>query len=255
MIDFFPSRTEVLVIGDYTIRWYGLLYVIAFWLAWYVLQRIQSYRSITLTPDQWAYVTASLAAGVLVGGRLGYVLFYEPTYYLQNPTLVLSIWEGGMSSHGGFTGVLVASFFIARIYKINWLSLLDILTVPAAIGLALGRIGNFINQELYGVITTLPWGIDVPDATGKRHPTQIYATIKNGTIAMLSLYLLQKTRFKPGQVTAVAIILYSILRFLIEFVRVQPWEYTWGLTRGQLLTIPLCLVGIWLWQNAKKYTA
>ena len=256
MIELFPSRTEVLVIGDFVVRWYGLLYVLAFWLAWFLLPKLQTYRNIQLSRDQWTYIVALLAGGLLVGGRLGYMLFYEPTYFITHPLGILFLWEGGMSSHGGFLGVLATSYGVARWYKLNWFAFLDILTVPAGIGLALGRLGNFINQELYGVATSLPWGIEVPGVEGKRHPTQMYAVIKNGGVAVISFLLLRKThQLKPGQVTAVAIMVYCIFRFIIELYREQPWAYTAGLTRGQLLTIPLFLVGIWLWKAAIRRSA
>ena len=161
-----------------------------------------------------------------------------------------------MSSHGGFIGVLIALLWTVRKHRWDLFVLADLITVPVAIGLALGRLGNFINQELYGPVTTLPWGIAIPGVEGLRHPTQIYAMIKDLFIASVCFWHLRYAQ-KKGQTMALFLILYGLLRFLIEYVRIQ--EYGWihigfiALSRGQLLTIPIFLFGMGLlWKSREK---
>ncbi len=183
MIELFPSRTIALTIAGFPIHWYGLMYLAAFLLAWYLLPKIQKWRGLSLSRDAWSTLLAWGVIGVIVGGRLGFVLFYEPTFYLSNPLEIIKVWQGGMSSHGGFIGVGLALWLFARKQKINLLDLLDVIVVPVALGLALGRVGNLINGELYGIESTLPWAMSFPDVEGLRHPTQIYAILKNLIVA------------------------------------------------------------------------
>src|SRR5690349_11110510 len=149
MVELFPSREVVMMIGDWQIRWYGVMYVVAFWLAWWWLPRLAKSRNLNFSKEDWAYIVTLGAAGVLVGGRLGYAVFYMPAFFAAHPGQIIALWNGGMSSHGGFMGVAVALWYAARRLKIDPLALADVVVVPVALGLALGRVGNFINQELY----------------------------------------------------------------------------------------------------------
>ena len=252
MIDLFPSRTVALELLQWQMHWYGLLYLVAFLVAWVLLPRLQRLRSLSFSKEEWANVLSWAVIGVIVGGRLGFVLFYEPAYFLAHPFEVFAVWHGGMSSHGGFLGVTLALLFALR--HATWeqkLAIADIVVVPIALGLACGRIGNFINQELYGIVTALPWGIRVPGEEGLRHPTQIYAVLKDLLIALLCFVQLRARPVIVGRTFSLFLIAYGTLRFLIEYVRVQPYGVmALGpvvLTPGQLLTLPLVLAGMGLW--------
>lgn len=253
MIDFFPSRPVFVDLFGWEIHWYGLLYFAAFIVAWFLLPRLQRLRDLHYTADDWSGLLSWAVVGVIVGGRLGFVFFYEPAYFLAHPLEIIAVWRGGMASHGGFIGVTVA-LLIALRHKpsSDWLKIADIVVVPAAIGLSFGRIGNFINQEVYGTVTSLPWGISVPGEEELRHPAQMYAVLKDLFIALICFLYLYRRPYRPGRALALFLMLYGVLRFLVEFVREQPQGYLviWGdilLSRGQLLTVPLFLAGVLLW--------
>lgn len=248
----FPTRQVAVSLFGFGVHWYGILYVVAFLVAYLLLPRLQGRRSLSLSRDDWSSVLTYGILGVLVGGRLGFVLLYHPLYYVAHPLEVLFVWKGGMSSHGGFVGVGLALLLAARRHRIPLPALLDLVVVPAAVGLALGRIGNFINGELYGTITTVPWAIAVPGVEGLRHPVQLYAVAKDLAIALLCFWHLTATRsLKPGGTFALFLVLYSVLRFLVEFVREpdSPLLSFGGiaLTRGQAYSLPLFLIGVVLW--------
>ncbi|MEX0649522.1 MAG: prolipoprotein diacylglyceryl transferase [Candidatus Andersenbacteria bacterium] len=227
IIELLPSRAVLIRLNGVEIHWYGVLYVAAFWLAWWWLPKLQRYRSLQLSRDEWTVIVAAGAAGVLIGGRLGYILFYEPAFYFHNPAEIFAIWRGGMSSHGGFIGVGVALCWAARHLKTPLVVLLDVVAVPVAIGLALGRFGNWLNSELYiGNVALLDAAVHL-------------------SVAGVLFSLLQ-TRKTPGIVVAVFLVLYSIQRFIFEEFRVLEWPEMFGVTRGQILTIPVLLLGGWL---------
>lgn len=251
MLSFFPSRTVAIEFFGFPIRWYGLLYLAGFLLAWWLLPRLQRYRGLLLTREEWERLLGFAVFGVIVGGRLGFVLLYEPTYFLAHPLKIFAVWEGGMASHGGFLGVAVALFLALRQKKIDLLTFADIVVIPAALGLGIGRIGNLINQELYGTVTHLPWGIAIPGVLGLRHPTSLYDALYNLGIAGVCLWHLRRPRAVPGRTCALFIMLYGVFRFFVEFVRAQdyaPFSF-WGavLTRGQVLTVPIFITGVFLW--------
>lgn len=250
MIEFFPARAVALSLFGFAIHWYGLLYLAGFVLGYVLLPRLQKYRGLTLTKDQWSDILTWSVVGVLAGGRLGYVLLYDPFEYLRNPLEILMVWHGGMASHGGFIGVILVLFFMAWKHKISLLALGDIVVIPVAIGLALGRVGNFINQELYGTITTLPWGISIPGVDGLRHPTQLYAVGKDLFIALVCFLHLRMPSRPKGQTAGIFLVLYGVLRFLIEYLRV-PTHSAWiigsvVLTRGQGYSVPIVVGGVLL---------
>ena len=259
MISFFPSRTVALEILGFSVRWYGILYLAGFAVGWWMLPRLQRLRHVSLSRDDWDSILTAAIVGVIVGGRLGFVFFYEPAYYLRHPVEVLAVWKGGMASHGGFIGVVLALLFVLRNHRHKILAIADIVVVPVAIGLALGRVGNLINQELYGTVTTLPWGIAIPDVEGLRHPTAIYAIFKNLLIAAVCFLHLRFARTaRDGETAAIFLMLYGLLRCVVEAFRDQP--YGWidlgivSLTRGQLLSVPILLAGaiLLVWVRVKR---
>lgn len=239
MIEFFPSREIILVLGGWSIHWYGALYVASFGLAIWLLPQLQKWREITLSRQDWVELVSWVAVGVLVGGRLGYVLLYEPTIFLYEPGKVFAIWNGGMASHGGFVGVAIVVWFYVR-YALpkalplgeenRWrvyLRMLDVLVVPIALGLSLGRVGNVINQELFE--TSL---------------VQFLAIAKNIFIAGICFWYLRSNRSLVGGTTAMFLVSYGLLRFIIEFIRVQDHSLVWGLSLGQIYTMPVIVIGV-----------
>lgn len=254
----FPSRQIFLEIGPLAIHWYGIMYLLAFLIAWWLLPVLAAKKGYQLSKDDIGTILFAGILGTIIGGRLGFVTFYAPEYYGDRPWRILALWEGGMSSHGGMIGVAVAMLIVLRKLKtkISLWQLGDLLIVPIAIGLALGRLGNFINLELYGPVTALPWGIQIPGVEGLRHPTPLYAMGKDLLIAGVCFLFLFRSR-KEGTTLGLFFVLYGVLRFLVEFVRVE----TAGgldlgilyLTRGQLLTIPVITIGLYiLWLRGSR---
>ncbi len=226
----FPEREIFLQAGHFTIRWYGLLYLLAFLLAWWWLPKLSKYRGLKLSADGWLSVVTWGMGGVLVGGRLGYVLLYDVRYFMERPIEIFYLWQGGMASHGGFIGVGIAMWIVSKRLNISLLSLLDVLAVPAALGLAAGRLGNVINQEIFINET---WGM--------------LAVIKDLAVGGITYWYLQRAgAAKMGKVLGVFLITYSLLRFGIEYGREQPLGLWWGLYVGQWYTVPLLVIGGWL---------
>ncbi len=252
MFSLFPSRAIALQIGTFSVHWYGIMYLLGFISALVLLPYLQKYRKLYLSRDEWLSLLSWTVIGVIVGGRLGYVFFYEPAYFAQYPLKIFAVWDGGMSFHGGFLGVVAVLFFVCWKNGYGYARMADTVVVPVLLGLALGRIGNFINLELYGSVTTLPWGIAIPGVEGLRHPTQIYEMLENLVSALICyLYLRYRKPVIPGRTFALFMVLYSIGRFLVEYLRVQQYPLTnlgiVTLTRGQLLTVPVFLMGVLLW--------
>jgi phosphatidylglycerol:prolipoprotein diacylglycerol transferase len=260
MFQLLPSRTVAVQLFHFPIHWYGILYVVAFVCAIVLLPRLQKLRGLSLSTEAWMDVISWAIVGVLVGGRLGYVVFYDPSYFLASPWKVFAVWEGGMASHGGFIGVALALAIVSWKKKLDLLRIADILTVPAGIGLALGRIGNFINQELYGTVTTLPWGIAIPGVPGLRHPVSMYEMLADLAAAIVCYGCLRAGK-PAGRVRVFAVFLmsYGIYRFLLEYLREQAYPWTVfgpiSVTRGQLLTIPLFLAGVILFAWKRRSPA
>jgi phosphatidylglycerol---prolipoprotein diacylglyceryl transferase len=252
MISFFPSRQVFVEILGFSIHWYGIMYLLAFVLAWFLLPRLQKLRGLSLSDDEWSSILSWSIVGVIVGGRLGYVLFYEPGYFLANPLDIIAVWRGGMSSHGGFVGVILALLWVLRDRKSEFWRIADIVVIPVALGLALGRMGNFINQELYGRVTDSAWCITVPNVEGCRHPSQLYAVAKDLFIASICFwYLTRVSPVRPGRTAALFLTLYGLLRFVVEFFREPDHSLIADLTRGQLYSIPVVIAGIALWMYLK----
>jgi phosphatidylglycerol:prolipoprotein diacylglycerol transferase len=256
----FPHIDPVLIhIGPLAIRWYGLMYLFGFLAAYGLIRVLARQRELALDGDGAADLLFYGAVGVVAGGRLGYVLFYNPGWYLAHPLESFAIWQGGMSFHGGLLGVVVASLVFCHRRKLSVLLTGDVLVTAATIGLGLGRLGNFINGELWGRPTDLPWGIVFPGAGPlPRHPSQLYQAFLEGLVLFLLLFWLHRRRAAPGVPFFIFFLGYGTFRFLVEFVR-QPdahLGFLWGgATMGQLLSIPMILFGIgglcWIrWRSA-----
>ena len=261
MIALLPSRTVAAEILGFPIHWYGIMYLAAFLLAWYLLPRLQHHRDLRLTKDDWSTVLSWAVIGVIAGGRLGYAVFYALPLMLEEPLRIFAVWQGGMSFHGGFLGCTAAILWALRGRSLDAiLRMGDVIVVPVALGLALGRIGNFINGELYGPVTSLPWAVEFPGVEGARHPTQLYACMKDLLIAFCCWLHLRSARpAVPGRTWALFMMMYGVLRFLVEYVRIPDVALTdlglFALTRGQLLSVPVFLLGAWLWTWAGRRRA
>jgi len=233
----------ILTLGPLEIRWYGLMYIIAFFFTYYYLRTRIRHKKLELTEKELDNLLGNLVIAMIIGARLFYAIFYNPEYFIQHPWKIIAVWEGGLSFHGGFLGVFLAGWYFAKKKKIPVLRLADAFSVPLSLGSAFGRIGNFINGELYGIPTNLPWGIQFPGTNEPRHPTQIYESIYN-VIIFLTLFFLRDKKFKDGTLFGIFMTLYTIFRFSVEFIKDLP---NYGpLTMGQWLSIPLVIIGVLL---------
>lgn len=244
----YPHFDPVIVrIGPLAVRWYGLMYLLGFICGYFVIRRLVRQRSLPLSDEGISDLLFAAVLGVVVGGRLGYVLFYNPGHYLAYPWQILAVWEGGMSFHGGLLGVVLACSIFCWRRRLSLLATGDILTTAATIGLGLGRLGNFINGELWGRVTDVPWGIVFPGAGPlPRHPSQLYEAFLEGPVLFGILWLAHRRQSPAGVPFFSFFLLYGVFRFAVEFVR-QPdvqLGFLWGgATMGQLLSLPMILFG------------
>lgn len=260
----FPNIDPVVFqFGFFALRWYSLAYIFGIIGAWCLARKmskkINSPFTILKIDDFLVWATV----GIVLGGRLGYVLFYNASYFYEFPLQILALWQGGMSFHGGLLGVIIATFIFAKKKKIPLMDMGDILVCVAPLGLFLGRIANFFNGELYGRVTyNVPWAIIFPHG-GKepRHPSQLYEACLEGLLLFLILNALwwfsKKAREKKGFITGVFFILYALFRFMVEFTR-EPDSHLGfiihNLSMGQLLSIPMILFGIYLIHTSQRKT-
>ncbi|MDP2806353.1 MAG: prolipoprotein diacylglyceryl transferase [Gallionellaceae bacterium] len=248
-------------LGAFGIHWYGLMYLLGF-ASFIGLGRLRL-RSLNRSGWNDKFLDDLLFYGVLgvvFGGRLGEVLFYNPDYYFSHPAKILAVWEGGMSFHGGFLGVLIAMSLFARQRKINWLSLMDFIAPLVPVGLGAGRIGNFINAELWGRPTDLPWGMVFPNVDNlPRHPSQLYEFALEGIALFLVLWIYSNKPRSSGAVSGLFLIGYGSFRFIGEFARTPDdgifGLMSFGLSMGQWLSLPMVVVGIVMMKYAYKQRA
>jgi phosphatidylglycerol:prolipoprotein diacylglycerol transferase len=256
-----PNINPILLqVGPLKIHWYGIMYLLGFVAAWF----LSRYRA-RKTPELWsdeqiADIIFYGIIGVLLGGRLGYVLFYNFSFYASNPMDIFKVWDGGMSFHGGVIGVIIAHIMCGRKIGKSLFQIGDLVLPSLPIGLGLGRIGNFINGELWGSVTSLPWGVVFPkDPTGMpRHPSELYEFALEGVVLFTILWIYSSKQRPRMAVSGLFLLTYGVFRFLVEFVRLPDrqigyiaWDW---LTMGQLLTIPMMAFGIFfIIAGYKKY--
>ena len=234
-------------LGLLKIHWYGLMYFFSFMLFLLIgKKRLQKSKFLNLQIFDDIFFYGAL--GVILGGRFGYILFYQPTFYFNNPEEILFVWKGGMSFHGGLIGVILSIFFVGKKHRIAWLKLTDFIAPFVPIGLGLGRLGNFINQELWGKPSSLPWSVVFPKIDNlSRHPSQFYEFFLEGVILFIILKFYSKRESPTGKVSGVFLIFYSLFRFIAEFFR-EPDSFLgflfFHLTMGQILCIPMLIAGL-----------
>ena len=253
---FYHNINPVLLeIGPLQIRYYGLFYALGFVITYFMIIYLAKRKEIPLTKDDAADFIIYQVIGIIFGARIVYILFYNLLFYIRNPIEIIALWHGGLSFHGGLLGAIIATYLFCKKKKIHFYDIADIAVIPVALALALGRIGNFINAELYGRITDASWCIDysknqyvsdIPD--GCRHPSQIYESFKNFFIFAV-LWFIKDKKLPKGSMFWSFVALYGLLRTLIEFFR-QPdgqigfiFNY---FTMGQLLSFPLFMIGLYM---------
>jgi phosphatidylglycerol---prolipoprotein diacylglyceryl transferase len=235
---------------SFEIRWYSLAYIIGILFGWLYCKKklIKDPNLLDIFDDYITY----LIIGIILGGRIGYVLFYNLEYYLENPIEIIMIWNGGMSFHGGLIGIVISSKLFSNRYKIKQFIFLDLVALSAPFGIFFGRIANFINSELYGRETDVPWAVQfVLIDSVNRHPSQLYEAFLEGVILFFILnYFLKKNYLKkPGQISGLFLIFYSLFRFCIEFFRFPDPQIGYlflNLTLGQLISAVFFIIGAFL---------
>ncbi len=239
-------------IGPLSVRWYGLAYLAGFALGAVVMWQLMKRWRLDVGFDELLSIVVGIAFGGILGGRLGYVLFYGAGYYWENPLAIFMLNQGGMSIHGGLLGAFIGGSIVCRSLKVSILTICDLGFTVTPIGLFFGRLANFVNGELWGKVTDLPWGV-VFETGGPlpRHPSQLYEALLEGLVLFLVLYFLARRRppYPQGFYTGLFLVLYGVFRILVEFVRVPDAQlgYLFGpITMGQVLSLPLILLGVGL---------
>ena len=269
MIAFPDISPEIVTLSlggyEFAIRWYAMAYLVGLLLGWWLVQHLMRRPALwggqaPMQPGQVEALLTWIILGVVLGGRLGYILFYQPSYYMQNPAEILVLWRGGMSFHGGFAGVILAAWIWAGAQGVPRLRLADALAVVASIGLGLGRVANFINAELWGRPTEAPWGVVFPGEVVARHPSQLYEAALEGVLLFVLLLVLvaRGGLRRPGLVFGVFLAGYGAARMFVEHFREADAQFitpdnplghviggpVWGLSMGQVLSLPMLLVGL-----------
>ena len=253
MLDF-PNIDPVLIsLGPLAISWYSLSYVVGILLGWFYALKLIDTGDTKITRKNVDDFITWVIIGVIVGGRLGYVLFYDPVKYLSNPIEILKTYEGGMSFHGGIIGYITATFWFVRRNKISFFALMDLSAASVPIALFLGRIANFINAELYGRATDVPWSFIFPGSDGMaRHPSQLYEAALEGALLFCMLLIVAikyKGLQKRGLLSGLFLLFYGIFRIIVEFFRepdVQIGFLAGAFTMGQVLCLPMIAIGVYI---------
>ncbi len=260
----YPNIDPVAIaLGPLKIHWYGLMYLFGIGSAWWLAKQRLNQFDPSWSKDTLSDLVFWCALGVIAGGRLGYVLFYDLAAYIANPALVLRIWEGGMSFHGGFLGVLLAVWWFSRKQNKPFFALMDFIAPLVPIGLGAGRIGNFINAELWGKATNVSWAMVFPTDPAQlaRHPSQLYQFALEGVALFVILWLYSRKPRPMMAVSGMFALWYGVFRFIVEFVRVPDAQlgylaFNW-LTMGQVLCLPMIIggIGLMVWAYRRQETA
>lgn len=234
-------------LGPLSIHWYGMLMAAAFLVGYFILKKLVKERNIKIDVDSYLMY---MILGILGGARLGEILFYEPLYYLANPLKIFAVWEGGLASHGGMLGGIIAHWLFCKKNKIHFYELADVAVIPIALGAMFVRLGNFVNAEIIGRITSVPWAVKFPNADGFRHPSQLYEASKNFLLFVV-LWNMRHLKLPRGFLFWSFLGIYGVLRFFVEFFK--DFElFSFGLTMGQVLSIPFIMVSAWMLWRLRK---
>jgi len=254
-----PNSEIAFSVFGLPIRWYALAYLAGIFVGYWYLLKLIAQPGAPMARRHADDMIFYAMLGIILGGRLGYVLFYNLGAYLADPLSIFKLWDGGMSLHGGVVGVLIAIWYVTRKDKLSFLRFCDYIACVVPFGLFFGRLANFVNGELWGRATTVPWAIVFPDSgtMDPRHPSQLYEAGLEGLLMMAILaFFFWRTdaRYKPGFLFGMSAIIYGLSRFAVEFVRepdIQLGTLPWGLTMGQTLTVPMLVAGVWLVATSK----
>ena len=254
-------------LGFFELRWYSLAYLAGIFIGYWYLLKLVAQPGSPMARRHADDMVFYAALGIILGGRLGYVLFYNLGYYLENPLDILKLWDGGMSFHGGVIGTTLGILYLARKEKLPWLRVHDYVACCVPFGLFFGRLANFVNHELWGAPTQVPWGVRFPEVVAgltalgpPRHPTQIYEALLEGVLLFAILWWMfwkTQARYEPGKLVGAFIFFYGCFRFGVEFVREPDSQLTefaqaTGLHMGQWLSLPMILGGLYLMLTAKR---
>ncbi|HET9336170.1 MAG TPA: prolipoprotein diacylglyceryl transferase [Sphingomicrobium sp.] len=258
----------LLEIGWFQLRWYSIAYLAGIFIGYWYLLRLLRQPGAPMARRHADDLVFYAALGIILGGRLGYVLFYNLPYYIEHPIDILKLWDGGMSFHGGVIGTSLGILYLARKEGLNWLRIHDYVACCVPFGLFFGRLANFVNQELWGAPTDVPWAVRFVENTiygpvlgPPRHPSQLYEAGLEGLVLFAILWFMfwrSQARYEPGKLVGAFIFFYGLFRFAVEFVREPDAQFadTWveasGLHMGQWLTVPMILGGLYLMMTAKK---
>ena len=252
MLEFPNINPVALDLGVIKIRWYALSYIVGILLSWFLILKIIKIKKIDLNSKEISDLISNCMIGIIIGGRLGYVIFYNPEYYSNNLVEIFKIWNGGMSFHGGFVGVVFAVIYSSKLFKIPILTFADLIAIVAPVGLFFGRLANFINGELFGRTTNHSFGIIFPNGGDvPRHPSQLYEAFFEGIVLFIILWVMMyifDLLKKPGIISSLFILLYGVFRFFIEFFR-EPDQHIgllyFEFSMGQILSFPMILIGLY----------
>jgi len=239
---------EIVRVGPFAIRWYGIMYLLGFASSYFLVNYQIEKKKLVFAKDFVSSLYSYLIIGLLLGARLGYVLFYDLSDYVRHPLEVFAVWHGGMSFHGGLVGSLLAGVLFCKKFNASFWQVSDLVAVTAPIGLGLGRLANFINGELYGRVSNVPWAMVFPSGGPlPRHPSQIYELSLEGILLFIVLWFLKDRGFRPGVITALFLVIYGFFRSFVEFFRepdVQLGFILGPFTMGQLLSATMICAGI-----------